>query len=98
MEIREEANKNFSTNEKEIWAFFIDGEGLYKNQLMDYRKFIDDAPTTMGMPQGAPDRVGKWMGYQIVKKFMKENPDMSFQELINIESGQEVLKASKYKP
>lgn len=86
------------TNEKEIWSFFIDGEWLYAKQFMDYRKFIDDGPTTMGMPQGAPDRVGRWMGYQIVKKYMKENPNTSFQDLIKMESGQEMLKASKYKP
>jgi uncharacterized protein YjaZ len=71
---------------------------LYAKQFMDYRKFIEDGPTTMGMPQGAPDRVGRWVGYQIVKKFMKEKPNMTFQDLIKIESGQEILTASKYKP
>lgn len=86
------------TNKKEIWSFFIDGEFLYAKQFMDYRKFIEDGPTTTGMPQGAPDRVGRWVGYQIVKKFMKEKPNMTFQDLIKIESGQELLTASKYKP
>ncbi|HUH74562.1 MAG TPA: hypothetical protein VLZ75_09150 [Chitinophagales bacterium] len=85
-------------NKKEIWSFFIDGEWLYAKQFMDYRKFIEDGPTTMGMPQGAPDRVGRWVGYQIVKKYMKEKPNTTFEELINLESGQEILTASKYKP
>lgn len=85
-------------NKKEIWSFLIDGEWLYAKQFMDYRKFIEDGPTTMGMPQGAPDRVGRWVGYQIVKKFMEEKPNTTFQELIKIESGQEILIASKYKP
>ncbi|MCO5247632.1 MAG: DUF2268 domain-containing putative Zn-dependent protease [Chitinophagales bacterium] len=85
-------------NEKEIWAFLIDGDWLFDNTYIDYGKFINDAPTTMGMPQGAPDRVGRWVGYQIVKKYMKNFPNTSFQELLKMESGQEILNHSKYKP
>lgn len=85
-------------NEKEIWSFFIDGEWLYANQYIKYSKFIEDAPTTMGMPQGAPDRVGRWVGYQIVKRFMERIPEVTPADLINITSGQEVLVQSKYKP
>lgn len=85
-------------NEKEIWSFFIDGDWLYTKQYIKYAKFIEDGPTTMGMPQGAPDRVGRWVGYQIVKRFMEKNPDVSPTDLMNITNGQEVLVSSKYKP
>lgn len=87
-----------TTNEKEIWSFFIDGEWLYAKQYNNYAKFIEDGPTTMGMPQGAPDRVGRWVGYQIVKKYMERNPETHLSELFEIESGQKVLELSKYKP
>jgi hypothetical protein len=85
-------------NEKEIWSFYIDGEWLYHTQFNDYRKFLDDAPTTYGMPQGAPDRVGRWTGYRIVQQFMKENPETTLQELIAMKDGQKILKMSGYKP
>ncbi len=85
-------------NEKEIWSFFIDGDWLYAKQLVNYSKFIEDAPTTMGMPQGAPDRVARWVGYQIVKKYMEEFPKTTFSDLMNMESGQKIMTDSKYKP
>lgn len=85
-------------NEKEIWSFFLEGEWLFAKQYINYSKFIEDAPTTMGMPSGAPDRVGRWVGLQIVQKYMKEYPNTSFQELLDMESGQEILTQSKYKP
>lgn len=85
-------------NEKEIWSFFIDGEWLYAKQYINYTKFIEDAPTTMGMPQGAPDRVGRWVGYQIVKKYMEEFPKTTFEELLNMDSGQKIMTDSRYKP
>jgi hypothetical protein len=85
-------------NEKQIWSFFIDGEWLYHTQYNDYRKFIDDAPTTFGMPQGAPDRVGRWTGYRIVKKYMERFPETTLQQLIALEDGQKILSKSGYKP
>ena len=85
-------------NEKDIWSFFIDGEWLYDNSYMNYAKMIQDGPTTLGMPEGAPDRVGRWVGYQIVKKYMEKFPSTTFTELLEINSGQEILTKSKYKP
>lgn len=85
-------------NEKEIWSFFLEGEWLFAKQYINYSKFIEDAPTTMGMPSGAPDRVGRWIGYQIVSRYMKEHPKTTLQQLLDIDSGQEILTLSKYKP
>ncbi|MCZ2393944.1 MAG: hypothetical protein LC105_08825 [Chitinophagales bacterium] len=85
-------------NEKEIWSFFIDGSWLYNSLYVNYSKFINDGPTTMGMPQGAPDRVGRWVGYQIVKRYMDKYPNTTLEELMKIDSGQAFLTASKYKP
>jgi len=86
------------SNEKEIWSFFIEGEWLYAAQYNQYRKFIEDGPTTLGMPQGAPDRVGRWTGYQMVKQYMERHPKTTLQELLAIEEGQLILSGSKYKP
>jgi hypothetical protein len=85
-------------NEQEIWSFFIEGEWLYSTQYNGYRKFIEDGPTTMGMPQGAPDRVARWVGYRMVQKYMERFPETSADELFAIESGQKILSASQYKP
>lgn len=85
-------------NEKEIWSFFIEGEWLYETQFAKYRKFTDDAPTTLGMPQGAPDRVGRFTGYRIVQEYMKKFPETTLAELAAMRDGQEMLSKSRYKP
>lgn len=90
--------KWLQNNEVEIWSFFLVGEWLYSSKFNQYRKFIEDAPTTYGMPAGAPDRVARWVGYQMVKKFMDKNPSISLKQLFAIQSGQEILSQSKYKP
>jgi uncharacterized protein YjaZ len=38
------------------------------------------------------------MGWQIVRKYMKENPDVSLQELMADTDAEKILHASKYKP
>jgi hypothetical protein len=85
-------------NEKEIWSFFIEGEWLYTSQYGQFRKFVEDGPTTYGMPQGAPDRVGRWTGYRIVRNFMEAHPEISLEQLAAIDKGQEILSGSRYKP
>lgn len=85
-------------NEKEMWGFFIERDLLYSSKSLEYMKFIADGPTTTGMPPESPGQTGVWMGWQIVRKFMQENPDVTFDQLMQITDGQEVLKRSKYKP
>jgi len=84
-------------NEKMIWSFFIEQNLLFENKQREISKYTAEAPTTSGMPADSPGRVGTWVGWQIVKQFMQQNPDVSFGELMS-KNGQQVLKGSKYKP
>ncbi|MGB1205227.1 MAG: hypothetical protein ACPG5B_06245 [Chitinophagales bacterium] len=84
-------------NEKMIWSFFIEQNLLFENKQREISKYTAEAPNTSGMPAESPGRVGSWVGWQIVKKFMQKNPTMSFDELMS-KNGQQVLKGSKYKP
>lgn len=85
-------------NEKEIWAFFIEHDLLYKARQDEYYKYIQDGPTTFGMPQGAPSRVGIWTGYMIVKAYMDKNKNVSLAQLFATTDAQKILEESGYKP
>lgn len=85
-------------NEPLIWAYFLENELLYNSESRIYAKYINEAPTTTGMPPKSPGRVGIWMGWQIVRKFMEENPAISLAQLMKIKDGQKILKQAKYKP
>lgn len=85
-------------NEPEVWAYLIDQELLYNTQSKNFYKYLDEAPSTKGMPTESPGRVPIWVGWQMVRKFMQQNPNTTFEQLMAIKDGQEILKRSKYKP
>jgi hypothetical protein len=41
---------------------------------------------------------GKWLGWQIVRKFMDENPKVQPSDLFNMDDAQIILNRSGYKP
>jgi uncharacterized protein YjaZ len=50
------------------------------------------------MPQEAPGETGNYIGWQIVKQFMKRNPTTSMSQLLAIGDAQQILDRAKYKP
>jgi len=86
-------------NEYEIWKFLNDKDMLYKNNYMDQKRYLDEGPSTPGMPDGAPGNIGAWIGYQIVNKFMKETDHkISIQDMITRYDAKTILGKAKYRP
>lgn len=84
-------------SEAQIWSYFLNKNLLYDTKFEQF-KYVKDGPTTYGMPKESPGRVGAWLGWQIVRAYMNENPNTTLKELIEIKDGQKILTASKYKP
>lgn len=85
-------------NEGRIWAFFIEKEMLYETQSKVFMKYITDGPSSSGMPQESPGNIASWVGWQMVRTFMKNNPNVTVEQLMDIKTGQQILARSKYKP
>lgn len=85
-------------NEEAMWFYFIDNDLLYTKKTSDIIKFMGEAPFVQGFPEGSPGRVGHWIGWQIVKEYMKKNPTVTLEQLMNMQNAQEILTKSKYKP
>lgn len=85
-------------NEKQVWYYFIDNDLLYTKKTSDIIKFMGESPFIQGFPEGSPGRVGHWIGWQIVRAYMKQHPETNLQQLMNINEAQEILTKSKYKP
>ena len=67
---------------------------------MKIQKYLTEAPFTPGIGEkneSAP-KLGIYIGWQIVKKYMKKNEDVSLQDLMKNANYQEILTRSKYKP
>ena len=86
-------------NEYEIWKFLNDKDMLYKNNYMDQKRYLDEGPTTPGMPAGAPGNIGSWIGWQIVNKFMNETGHkISIQDMVTKYDSKTILNKAKYRP
>jgi len=85
-------------NEGRIWAFFIEQELLYETQSKLFMKYLTDGPTSSGMPQESPGNIASWVGWQMVRTFMKNNSNITLTQLMDIKTGQQILARSKYKP
>lgn len=87
-----------NSNEKEIWFYLVDNELFYTKEVKEIIKYMGEAPFVQGFPEGSPGKVGHWVGWQIVKNFMKNNPKLTLQDLMNENDAQKILNLSKYKP
>jgi len=87
-----------SENEARVWAHLVDEELLFKTEYMIVNKWINQAPFVAGIPKESPGRLGQWVGWKIVRTYMRENSSVTIQELMQNDNAQDILTRSKYKP
>lgn len=85
-------------SEPMMWNFYVENEWLFSPKYREFQKFLNEAPTTSGMPPESPGKTAVWVGWQIVRKFMEKSPDTSIEELMKMQDGQEFLQKAGYKP
>ena len=85
-------------NEENMWAYFLDKELLFTSNEATYRKYLGDGPFTSTFTKKSPPRTGVWIGYRIIKKFMRETSDYTLKELMHTDDYQNILNKSAYSP
>lgn len=85
-------------NEKNIWSFIIDQKMLFSVDQNQIAKFLNDGPTTNGFPKESPGAIGQWLGWKIVRAYLKNNPVVTLSQLMNMNDCNKILHDSKYKP
>jgi len=85
-------------NEGLIWSWIIQHEDLYTITPTTIQIYIGEAPFTQGFSQElSPGNIGPWIGWQIIKKFVANNPKMKPEEVM-LSTPKKILEESKYKP
>ena len=86
--------------EGDIWAYFLENNYLYETDYQKIQVFLSEGPFTPGLGENrdSAPKLGVWMGWQIVKKYMKAHPDVTLQQLMADNDAQKILNQSKYKP
>lgn len=88
------------SNEEYIWRYFVDKELLFSTDAKLPGRFINPAPFSKfyleQIDNESPGRVGRYIGWQIVKSYAEKN-DVDFTQLLNTPA-QTIFNKAKYKP
>lgn len=87
-----------SQNEFNVWSYFAAEKLLYSTDQAENMKFTSEGPFTSAFSKEAPPRIGYWIGWQIIKQYMKNNPEISLEQLMKEVDAQKILNKAKYKP
>ncbi len=68
-------------NEYSYWKYLITQQMLYTIDERNKSNMLNDAPFTIGLPEKGPDRLGQYLGYQMVLQFMDDN-DITLEKLL----------------
>jgi hypothetical protein len=85
-------------NESLIWSRFVEDQVLFSTSHQTKQKFIAERPKTLEVGEKCPGRIGQWVGWQIVKSYMKNHPDVTLPQLMKITDTSKLFKESGYRP
>ncbi|WP_345071463.1 gliding motility lipoprotein GldB [Hymenobacter fastidiosus] len=85
-------------NEGKIWGHFIEKSLIYTTTPFTIQKYMGERPNVPEIGQTCPGRVGAWVGWQIVRKYMAQHPNVTLAQLMAEKNPQRILNESHYRP
>ena len=87
-------------NEAQVWHYFVERELLFSTDSKLPNRFINPAPFSKFqleiIDKESPGRIGQYIGWQIVKAYMKNN-DVSLKEMLTM-NADDLFNKSNFKP
>ena len=86
--------------ESDTWAYFLEQNLLFDTDYMKIQKYLAEAPFTpgLGTQNDSAPKLGVFIGWQIVKRYMDENKKITLKELMLEKDPQKILRLAKYHP
>jgi len=82
-------------SEYNIWKHVVEQNWIYSTDMKLIVRYFQPGPTTVGL-EGSPAKMGVFLGWKIIKAYMKKNPEVTIKKLIAEKNHTKILKA--YKP
>jgi hypothetical protein len=92
MEI-EALDKNLAT----IWAHYLDNKLFFNTDLFLIKKYCDERPKVTEIGDACPGRIGRWLGWQIVRKWATEN-NKNLKEVMAEKNSKKIFQESGFRP
>lgn len=85
-------------HESIVWAHFVEQKLLYETSHFIITKYIGERPYTAEIGSKCPGRIGRWLGWQIIRKYMNEHPEVTLEKLMADKSAGKIFQEAHYKP
>ena len=80
------------------WNYLIEKNELFGKGDALIRCYIEESPFTKPFGNESPGRIGTFIGWKLIRSYMKNNPNVILSELMQDVDYQKILNASKFKP
>lgn len=84
--------------EKRMWTYLVEKKVIFQTDAFSIAKFVQEGPFTKDFSNESPARAAVWIGYRIVNSYMKRHPDISLQQLMEMQNFYSLLEGSGYNP
>ncbi len=84
-------------NEPLIYNYFLQNNLLYETNGQKVYRYLNDAPTSTGMPPESPGNTAVYIGYKIVENYAR-NTGKSLPEVLQESDARKILDEARYKP
>ena len=85
-------------NEAQMWNYLIEKDLLYSSDQMIIRKLTGEGPFTSFFSTESPGKAGVWIGFRIIEAYMRNNPSVTLEQLMNDIDYQNILEKARYNP
>ena len=84
-----------TAGEGQVWKTLANEKTMYHSKPFEINKWFADGPFTSaaGVPQQSAPQLGVWMGWNIIRSYMKKFPDTKLDVLLNETDNQRLLSA-----
>lgn len=90
--------KGVAENLDKIYGYFVKRNLFYNTDLAEITRFTGERPQTPEIAEGCPGRVGRYIGWMIVRRYMETHPDITLPQLMAETDAKKIFTQSKYKP
>lgn len=84
--------------QSKIWDYMVSQNALFSNNNMEIKTFTGEAPFTTPFKNNSSPRAGSFIGYKIVQAYMKNNKNVTLQDLMNEKDYMKIYNLSFFEP
>ncbi len=82
---------------EQIYNHFVTNSIFYSNKDEFVRKLLMPSPKCVQISDECPGRAGIWLGYEIIKAYMKNNPTLTAMDLMKEKSAKKIFEGANFK-